>query len=39
MPRMELVERTVEIPEDVTVEVANKKVKVSRPKGILEDDL
>jgi len=36
---MELVERTVEIPEDVTVEVANKKVKVSGPKGILEDDL
>ena len=36
---MELVERTVEIPEDVTVEVANQKVKVSGPKGILEDDL
>jgi large subunit ribosomal protein L9e len=36
---MELVERTVEIPEDLTVEFANKKVKVSGPKGILEDDL
>ncbi len=36
---MELVERIVEIPEDVTVEVANRKVKVSGPKGTLEEDL
>jgi len=33
------VERVVEIPDNVTVEIANKKVKVSGPKGILEDDL
>jgi len=39
MSRAELVERVVEVPEDVTIEVADGKVKVSGPKGSLEDDL
>lgn len=39
MPKTELVERIVEIPEDVKVEVADGKVKVSGPKGTLEEDL
>jgi large subunit ribosomal protein L6 len=39
MPRTELVERTLEIPQGVTVTVSNQKVKVSGPKGTLEEDL
>ena len=39
MSRTELAERTVEIPEDVKVEIANRKVRVSGPKGTLEEDL
>lgn len=32
-------ERTLEIPQGVTVTVSNQKVKVSGPKGTLEEDL
>ncbi len=39
MPKTELVERIVEIPEDVKVEIADRRVKVSGPKGILEENL
>jgi len=39
MPLTELVEKTVEIPEDVKVEIINGKVRVSGPKGTLEEDL
>lgn len=39
MSRTEFTERIVEIPEDVKVEIANRKVKVSGPKGTLEEDL
>jgi large subunit ribosomal protein L6 len=39
MPRTEVVERVVEIPDNVTVEIANRKVKVAGPKGTLEEDL
>jgi len=39
MPRTEIVERIVEIPEGVRVEVADQKVKASGAKGTLEDDL
>jgi len=39
MPPTELVEKTVEIPEDVKVEITNRKVRVSGPKGTLEEDL
>jgi large subunit ribosomal protein L6 len=39
MARTELVERVVEIPEGVTVEISNRKVKASGPKGTLEEDL
>jgi large subunit ribosomal protein L6 len=39
MPLTEVVERIVEIPEGVKVEIANGKVKVSGPKGTLEEDL
>jgi large subunit ribosomal protein L6 len=39
MPQTELVERIVDIPADVKVEIADRKVKVSGPKGTLEDDL
>ncbi len=35
----ELVERIVEIPEGVKVEIAHRKVKVTGPKGTLEEDL
>jgi len=33
------VERIVEIPEGVTVEISDRKVKASGPKGTLEEDL
>jgi len=39
MPATELVERVVEIPEDVKIEIDNKKVRVTGPKGTLEEDL
>jgi large subunit ribosomal protein L6 len=39
MAPTELVERIVEIPEGVTVEISNRKVKASGPKGTLEEDL
>jgi large subunit ribosomal protein L6 len=39
MPRTEVAERVVEIPDNVTVEIANRKVKVAGPKGTLEEDL
>jgi large subunit ribosomal protein L6 len=39
MPSTELVERAVEIPEEVKVEITGRKVKVSGPKGTLEEDL
>jgi large subunit ribosomal protein L6 len=39
MPTIELAERIVEIPEDVKVEVTDRKVKVSGPKGTLVQDL
>lgn len=39
MPATELVERIVEIPEGVKVEIDNGKVKVSGPKGTLEENL
>lgn len=39
MPLTEVVERIVEIPEDVKVEIANGRVRVSGPKGTLEQDL
>lgn len=39
MSRAELVERTIEIPEDVTVQIVDQKVIVSGPKGKLEEDL
>jgi large subunit ribosomal protein L6 len=39
MPRTELAERVVEIPEGVTVEITNSNVKVAGPKGTLEEDL
>jgi len=39
MPHAALVERIVDIPEDVKVEIADRKVKVSGPKGTLEEDL
>ena len=39
MAPTELVERIVEIPEGVTVEISNQKVKASGPKGTLEEDL
>jgi large subunit ribosomal protein L6 len=39
MPATELVERVVEIPEDVKVEIDNQKVRVTGPKGTLEEDL
>jgi ribosomal protein L6P/L9E len=38
MPRTEVVERVVEIPDNVTVEIANRKVKAAGPKGTLEED-
>ena len=39
MAPTELVERIVEIPADVTVEISNRNVKASGPKGTLEEDL
>ena len=39
MAPTELVERIVEIPEGVTVEISNRKIKASGPKGALEEDL
>ena len=39
MAPTEFVERIVEIPADVTVEIFNRKVKASGPKGTLEEDL
>jgi len=39
MAPTELVERIVEIPEGVNVEISNRKVKASGPKGTLEEDL
>ena len=39
MPQTELVERTIEVPDDVKVEIAHRKVKVTGPKGTLEEDL
>ena len=35
----ELAERIVDIPEGVKVEITNRKVKVTGPKGTLEEDL
>jgi len=39
MAPTELVERIVEIPEGVTVEISNRKIRASGPKGVLEEDL
>ena len=39
MAPTELVERIVEIPEGVNVEITGRKVKASGPKGTLEEDL
>ena len=39
MAPTELVERIVEIPEGVNVEISHRKVKASGPKGTLEEDL
>jgi hypothetical protein len=35
MPRTEVVERVVEISDNVTIEIANRKSKVAGPKGTL----
>jgi large subunit ribosomal protein L6 len=39
MAPTELVERIVEIPEGVTVQISNRKIRASGPKGMLEEDL
>ena len=39
MAPTELVERTVEIPQGVSVEVSGRRIKVTGPKGTLEEDL
>jgi large subunit ribosomal protein L6 len=39
MAPTQVFERIVEIPDGVTVEISNRKVKTSGPKGILEEDL
>ncbi len=39
MSPVELVERVVEVPEDVKVEVSGRRVRISGPKGELEEDL
>jgi large subunit ribosomal protein L6 len=39
MAHAELVERIVEIPDGVTIEISNRKIKASGPKGALEEDL
>lgn len=39
MAPTELVERIVEIPEGVTVQISNRKIRASGPKGVLEEDL
>jgi large subunit ribosomal protein L6 len=39
MPATELVERILEIPEGVKVQIDNGKVRVSGPKGTLEENL
>lgn len=39
MPLVETVERKVAIPEGVQVELAGRRVKVTGPKGVLEEDM
>ena len=39
MAPTELVERMVEIPQGVSVEISDRKIKASGPKGTLEEDL
>lgn len=39
MSRTELAERIIDIPESVKLEITNRKVNVSGPKGALEEDL
>ena len=39
MPQTELAERIVEIPQGVSVEITNRRIRVAGPKGKLEEDL
>ncbi len=39
MAQTDLVERLVEIPEGVSVDITNRKIRVTGPKGKLEEDL
>jgi large subunit ribosomal protein L6 len=39
MPQTQLAERIVEIPQGVSVEITHRRIRVSGPKGKLEEDL